>query len=74
MAKTWLRPTLKKIISWQKVFNTQYIEAEKKCPPFPDDIFKYIFLKDNIEISIVSLKFVRKGLIDNYPASVQIMA
>ena len=42
---------------------------------FPDDIFKCIFLKENVLISIkISLKFVPKGPINNIPASVQIMA
>ena len=42
---------------------------------FPDDIFKCIFLNENIWISInVSLKFVPKGQINNIPALVQIMA
>ena len=42
---------------------------------FPDDVFKCIFLNENIWISIkISLKFVTKGPINNIPASVQIMA
>ena len=42
---------------------------------FPDDIFKCIFLKENVWISIkISLKFVPKGPINNIPALVQIMA
>ena len=42
---------------------------------FPDDSFKWIFLNENIWISIeVSLKFVPKGPINNIPALVQIMA
>ena len=45
---------------------------------FPDDIFKYIVLNENIRISIkhvkISLKFVPKGSINNIPALVQIMA
>ena len=42
---------------------------------FPDDIFKGIFLIDDIWIAInISLKFVPKGQIDNIPALVQIMA
>ena len=42
---------------------------------FPDDIFKSIFLNDNVWISIaVSLKFVPRGPINNIPALVQIMA
>ena len=42
---------------------------------FPDDIFKCIFLKENVWILIkMSLKFVPKGPINNIPALVQIMA
>ena len=42
---------------------------------FADDIFKCIFLNENVWISIkLSLKFVPKGPIDNIPALVQIMA
>ena len=42
---------------------------------FPDDIFKCIFLNENVRISIdISLKFVSKGLINNIPALIQIMA
>ena len=42
---------------------------------FPDDIFKCIFLNENVPISItISPKFVPKRLINNIPALVQIMA
>ena len=42
---------------------------------FPDDSFKWIFLNENVWISIeVSLKFAPKGPINNIPALVQIMA
>ena len=42
---------------------------------FADDIFKRIFLDENIRISIkISLKFVPKGPINNIPTLVQIMA
>ena len=38
---------------------------------FPDDSFKWIFLNENVWISIeVSLKFVPKGPINNIPALV----
>ena len=41
----------------------------------PDDIFKCIFLHENVSISIkISLKFVPGGSINNIPALVQIMA
>ena len=42
---------------------------------FADDIFKSIFFNENVWISIkLSLKFVPKGLINNIPALVPIMA
>ena len=42
---------------------------------FPDDIFIYIFLHENLYTSIkFSLKFVPNGPINNIPALVQIMA
>ena len=42
---------------------------------FPDDTFNRIFMNENVRISIkISLKFVPKGPINNYPALVQIMA
>ena len=42
---------------------------------FPDNVFKCIFLNENVIISVkISLKFVPKGPINNIPALVQIMA
>ena len=42
---------------------------------FADDTFKHIFLNENIRISTKnSMKFVPKGLINNIPALVLIMA
>ena len=42
---------------------------------FADDIFKCIFLNENVLNSIrISLKFIPKGPINNIPALVQIMA
>ena len=42
---------------------------------FADDIFKCIFLNENVWIQIeISLKFVPKGPINNNPSLVQIMA
>ena len=42
---------------------------------FPDDIFKWITLNENVWISIeISLKFVPKGLINKIPIFVQMMA
>ena len=42
---------------------------------FPDDIFKWIFLHENVWISInISLKFVPRGPINNILTLVQVMA
>ena len=42
---------------------------------FADDMFKCIFLNENVWIwIIISLKFVPKGPINNIPALVQIMS
>ena len=42
---------------------------------FADDIFKCIFLNENVSVAIkISLKFVPKGPISNIPALVRIMA
>ena len=42
---------------------------------FAEDIFKRIFMNKNVRISInISLKFVPKGIINNIPALVQVMA
>ena len=51
------------------------IDVETKWPPFPDDIFKGIFVNENVWIWLkISLKFVSKLRIDNITALVKIMA
>ena len=51
------------------------LSLRQKGRHFSDDIFKGIFLSDNIWISInISRNVVPKGLINNIPALVQIMA
>ena len=51
------------------------LRPRQKGRHFADDIFKRIFLNENIRISTKnSLKFVPKGLINNIPALVLIMA
>ena len=60
-----------------KIRNTalKLIEADTNGRHFADDIFKCIFLNENVWIPIkISLKFVPKGPINNIPALVQIMA
>ena len=47
------------------------IEAETNDRHFPNDIFKCIFLNENVSISIkISVKFVPKGQINNIPSLV----
>ena len=51
------------------------LRPRQKGRHFADDTFKCIFINENVRISInISLKFVPKGLINNIPALVQIMA
>ena len=53
----------------------RFIEAETNGRHFADDIFKCIFLNENVLIPIkISMKFVPKSSIENIPAMVQIMA
>ena len=55
------------------VFNT--LRRRQNGRHFPDDIFKCIFLNENVSIAIkISLKFVAKDPINHIPALVQIMA
>ena len=54
-------------------FNT--LRPRQNGRNFADDIFKCIFVNENVWIPIkISPKFVPKGLINNIPALVQIMA
>ena len=56
-----------------RTFNT--LRPRQNGRHFPDDIFKCIFLNENVWISIsISLKFVPGGPINNMPSLVHIMA
>ena len=60
-------------VTWCIGFNT--LRPRQNGRHFPDDIFKWIFLNENVRILItISLKFVPKVPINNIPALVQIMA
>ena len=51
------------------------LRSRQNGPHFPDDIFKWIFLNENVWISInISLKFVPMDPINNIPTLVQVMA
>ena len=60
--------------SWtSRIINT--LRPRQDGRHFPDDIFKCIFLNENVWIlNKISLKFVLKGPINNIPALVQLMA
>ena len=59
----------------KKIFSFNTLRPRQNGRLFAGDIFKRIFVIENIRISIkISLKFVPKGLINNIPALVLIMA
>ena len=56
-------------------FNLNTLRLKQNGRRFADDVFKCIFLNENVCILIkISLKFVPKGPINNIPALVQVMA
>ena len=58
---------------WQHLINT--LRPRQNGRHFPDDIFKWTFLNENVWISFdISLKFVPRGPINNIPTLVQVMA
>ena len=60
---------------WPFCFIIDTLRPKTKICHFPDNIFKHIFLNENVKISIkISLKLVPKGPINNIPALVHIMA
>ena len=57
---------------WWRIINT--LRPRRNGQHFADDIFKRIFVYENVWISIkISLEFVPKGPINNIPTLVQIM-
>ena len=61
------------MFDWTEALNT--LRPKQNGRHFADDIFKRIFLNENVWIPIkISLKFVPKDPINNIPALVQIMA
>ena len=57
------------------IYNIITFRPTQNCRHFADDIFKYIFLNENMCISLrISLKFVPKIWINNIASLVQIMA
>ena len=63
------------ILRWDPVGWFYTLRPRQNGLHFTDDIFKWIFLNENVWISIkISLNFVPKGWINNIPVLVQIMA
>ena len=57
------------------LFDLNTLRPRQNDRHFPDDIFKWVFLNENVWISInISLKFVPRGSINNIPTLVQVMA
>ena len=61
------------LLSWYWVFNT--LRPKQNGRHFPHDIFKWVFLNENVWFAInISLKFVPRGPINYIPTLVQVMA
>ena len=57
------------------MYNLNTLRPTQNGRHLPDDIFKCIFLNENVSISIkMSLKFVPNAPINNVPALVDVMA
>ena len=65
-------------LCWTRIIRSLHVNAlrpRQNGRHFADDIFKRIFLNENVWISIqISLKFVPKGSINKIPALFQVMA
>ena len=76
---TWLHAMWSQTLQWNSAIG-RYVDLNTLKPRqygrhFPDDLFKCIFLNENVWISLtISLKFVPKVPINNIPTLVQIMA
>ena len=66
---------LDRFFFFQQLVQINTLRLRQNGRHFPDDIFKWIFLNENVWISInISLKFVPRGPINNIPTLVQVMA
>ena len=69
----WYYSPAMRTLWWVSVVNT--LRPRQNGRHFPDDIFKWIFLNENVWISMnISLKCVPRGPINNIPTLVQVMA
>ena len=71
----WFWPTIHTKASGGEIRLINTLWPRQNGRNFADDIFKWIFLNENVWIPIkIWLKFVPQGPINNIPALVQIMA
>ena len=71
----WPHHGFNQIVSFKRRPLTSTLKPRQNVDRFPNDIFKCIFLNENVWISIkISLKSVPKGPNNSIPALVQIMA
>ena len=71
----WTHAGLTKKQKKQKTCWLNTLRPRQNGRHFPDDIFKWIFLNENVWISIsIPLKFVPRGPINNIPTLVQVIA
>ena len=69
----WMEPHQKRSICIESLLNA--LRPKQNGRHFPDDILKYIFLNENVWISVqISMKFVPGARINNITALVQIKA
>ena len=60
---------------WLRHRHLTHLPLDKMAASLADDIFKHIFLNENVTISIqISQKFVPNGSVDNKSTLVQVMA
>ena len=72
---TWCKRDNSSALHWSYLFCTDTLRPRQYGRHFTDDIFRCIFLNENVWIPIkISLNFVSKGPINNIPAFVQKMA
>ena len=73
LSQCWPRSMSPNGVTRPQWFNT--LRSRQNGWHLPDNIFKYIFLTENVSIAIkISLKFVHEGPINNITTLVQIMA
>ena len=71
----WFTASKGTVITHHQMIAVNTLRPRQNGRHFPDDIFKRIFLNENVLISIkTSLKFVPKGQSNNIPALVWILA